>query len=173
VLGRDTLGQGECQADGAPLGRVPLASTRAHAGYTFGYNSPLPVARTHNVLTAVRLARERASDHEVVLIGRGAAAGWAAAARAGAGAAVDRLVLAPGAFRFGDVDRIDHPDFFPGAAKYGDLAALVALSAPHASRVLTDSPGEFGVATSAFEASGHPGALVLAPDTPEHLRVAH
>jgi hypothetical protein len=106
VLGLDTLGQGEFQADGAPLGRVPLASTRAHAGYTFGYNSPLPVARTHDVLTAVRLARERASDHEVVLIGRGAAAGWAAAARAVAGAAVDRLVLAPGAFRFGDVDRI-------------------------------------------------------------------
>jgi dienelactone hydrolase len=171
VLGLDTLGQGEFQPDGSPVQQVRLASTRAHAGYTFGYNAPLPVARTHDVLTAVRLARDRASDHDVVLVGRGAAAGWAAAARAVAGAAIDRLVLAPGAFRFAEVDRIDHPDFFPGAAKYGDLPSLVALSAPHATRVLTDRPGDFTLATAAFEAAGHPGALVIAPGTSEDLTV--
>jgi dienelactone hydrolase len=160
VIGIDVLGSGELRGEDPPE-RVRLASTRAHAGYTFGYNPPLPAARTHDALAAIRLARDRAADHDVLVVASGAAAGWAAAARALAGAAVDRLVLAPGPFRFAQVDRIDHPDFFPGAAKYGDLPALVALSAPHETWLVTSAPGEFAIAGDAFRAAGKPDALRL------------
>ena len=59
VLGIDVLGQGELQLPEVSFDPVRLASERAHAGFTFGYNLPLPAERVQDVLTAIRFARDR------------------------------------------------------------------------------------------------------------------
>jgi hypothetical protein len=156
VLGVDVLGQGELRTPEATFKRVRLASERAHAGFTFGYNLPLPAERTQDVLTALRFARERAGrSRRVLLIASGPAAAWAAGARAMAGSEVDRAALDLAGFRFAHVNRIDSPNFLPGAAKYGDVPALLALSAP-GELWLTESPE---TVVSAYRAAGASAAL--------------
>ena len=61
----------------------------------------------------------------------GQAAAWVAAARAQAGSAVDRAALDTRGFRFAKINALDDPNYLPGVLKYGDLPALVSLSAPH------------------------------------------
>ena len=131
LLAVDVLGQGELRTTDVDFDKVRLASERAHAGFTFGYNLPLPSERVQDVLTAIRFARSRAGkDGRVLLVGTGPAAAWAAGARALAIAEVDRAALDVDGYRFRAADRIDSPDFLPGAVKYGDVPALIALSAP-------------------------------------------
>ncbi len=127
VLAIDAFEQGDYRAGADPLTHVRLAHTRAHAGYTFGYNLPLPSERAQDVLAAVEAAHALAGAGEVVLVARGPAAGWAAGARWLAGERVTRAAYDAGGFTFGAVTRIDAPDFLPGAAKYGDLETLLAL----------------------------------------------
>ena len=142
VLGVDLFEQGEFRPDGTPFSHVRLASPREHAGYTFGYNHPLPAERVQDVLTAVRAARARVGpDGLVLLIGRGAASGLAAGARMLARSEIDRAVFDVAGFRFASANRIDDPAFLPGAAKYGDVPALVTLAAPLPTWVIdTDGP---------------------------------
>ena len=63
---------------------VRLASERAHAGFTFGYNLPLPAERVQDVLTAIRFARNRVgASGRVLLLGlgtRGRVGCWCAGA---------------------------------------------------------------------------------------------
>jgi hypothetical protein len=166
VLGVDVLGQGELRTRTATFDRVRLASERAHAGFTFGYNLPLPAQRVQDVLTAIRFARERvAANGRVLVVASGSAAAWAAGARALAASDIDRAVLELQGFRFARVDRIDAPDFLPGAAKYGDVPALLALSSPGAVWILekTDAArGSLGLVTSAYGAKGAAAQLTIA-----------
>ena len=90
VLAIDALQQGEYRAPGDPLTHVTLAHTRAHAGYTFGYNLPLPAERAQDVLAAIEAAHALAHEGDVVLVARGAAAGWGAGASWLAGSRVAR-----------------------------------------------------------------------------------
>ncbi|MGH7139116.1 MAG: acetylxylan esterase, partial [Pirellulales bacterium] len=55
---------------------------------------------------------------------------WVAAAAALAGAAVDRVAIDSADFRFTRLTAFDDAAFLPGIVKYGDLPALLALSAP-------------------------------------------
>jgi hypothetical protein len=129
VLAIDVFEQGDYRAQGDPLTHVRLAHTRPHAGYTFGYNLPVPSQRAQDVLTAIETAHGIEKDGPVVLVARGRAAAWAAGARWLAGERITRAALDAGTFRFDTVDRIDAPDFLPGAARYGDVDALLALGA--------------------------------------------
>jgi hypothetical protein len=129
VLAIDAFEQGEYRAQGDPLTHVRLAHTRPHAGYTFAYNLPVPSQRAQDVLAAVEAAHRIEKDGAIVLLARGHAAGWAAGTRWLAGERIARAALDAGTFRFDAVDRIDAPDFLPGAARYGDVDALLALGA--------------------------------------------
>ena len=165
VLGIDVLGQGELRTPEVTFDRVRLASERAHAGFTYGYNLPLPAERVQDVLTAIRFARDRVGPSgRVLLIGSGPAAAWAAGARALAGAEVNRAVLDLAGFRFAQVDRIDAPDFLPGAAKYGDVPALIALSAPGETWVTDHEAGRGSLTliTQSYGASGAAAKLTIA-----------
>ena len=171
VLAIDAFEQGEYRAPAEPLTHVRLAHTRPHAGYTFGYNLPLPSERAQDVLAAIETAHAIADGGDVVLLGRGAAASWAAGARWLAGSRIARAALDVGAFRFDDVDRIDAPDFLPGAAKYGDLDALLALGESDlwlAGRAMVPA-----IVTAARQARGHRAALAraaaLGPDASRWL----
>jgi hypothetical protein len=102
--------------------------------YYYGYNPGHFARRVHDLLSVIR----HVDGHpdwdvdELVLVGTEGAGHWAAAARALAGGAVGRLLVATGGFRFAEIESVWDADFLPGAAKYGDMTGLLALSAPHA-----------------------------------------
>jgi hypothetical protein len=103
---------------------------------TFGYNHTLFAQRTHDVLTVVTYLRKaqagsRPNPEHVAVAGWGDAGPIVAAARALAGAAIDRAAMDTKGFRFGKVLDYRDPMFLPGGAKYLDVPGLIALNAPH------------------------------------------
>ncbi len=104
---------------------------REFAGFTYGYNHPLFAQRVHDILTLVAFLR--GDDHgaqKVHVVGVGAAGVWAAAAKVVAGSAIDRTAIDTAGFRFASLTEFDDAQFLPGAVKYGDVPALLALCAP-------------------------------------------
>ena len=138
VLGADLLFQGEFLADGQPVKQTrKVASPREFAGYTFGYNHALFAQRAHDVLTLAKVARgagvgDPGNAASVAVAGFGGAGPIVAAARAVAGAAIDRAAIDTGGFRFGQLLDFRDPQFLPGGAKYLDLPGLLGMGAPQA-----------------------------------------
>ncbi len=149
VLGADLLFQGEFTAGGQPPSQArTVKNPREFAGFTFGYNPALLAQRTHDVLTLAAFLRHtnvagQPSPSSVALLAAGRMAPVAAAARALAGAAIDRAAIDTGGFRFGRLLDYRDPSFLPGGAKYLDVPGLLALGAPHALWVAGEgaSPG--------------------------------
>jgi dienelactone hydrolase len=137
VIAADLLHQGEFLADGKPLEQTTLVRSgrdawAAYAGYTFGYNRALLAQRVHDILAMISYAKHHPLKPERIhLAGFGKAGVLAAAAAVQAMEAIDRLAIDTGGFRFENLTEIDDPHFLPGAVKYGDLPALLALAAPH------------------------------------------
>lgn len=133
IVSADLFHQGEFLAGDQPLARQrSVKNTREAAAYTFAYNDTLFVQRVHDVLTLVSWIRN--DDHEpkrVNLLALNGAGPIAAAARSIAGSAIDKLALDTGGFRFADITDYRDPNFVPGAVKYGDIHALLALSSPN------------------------------------------
>jgi dienelactone hydrolase len=129
VLGADLLFQG---SDPVTQTRV-VKNPREFAGYTHGYNHSLFAQRVHDVLTLVSFLRHtRVGSHpspdSVCLAAFGPETGPVAlAARALAGAAIDRAAADSHGFRFGSVTSYRHPMFLPGGAKYLDLPGFITL----------------------------------------------
>jgi len=169
VLGVDLFGQGEFTEDGRPLSQQRLVrrdkeGRPGYAGYTFGYNAPLFSKRVHDVLSVISWVKhgkgsERAKA--IDLVGLGGAGHWVAAARAQAGDAIDRAVIDTAGFRFAKLTAIDNPDFLPGAVKYGDLPAMLALSAPHPLWLAGEGGETPRTVEAAYQAAGKRQNLVL------------
>jgi dienelactone hydrolase len=132
VMGVDLLYQGEFLADGQPMRQSRRVKNPREAGaYTFGYNYTLFAQRVQDVLTALEYASHDLSGGKAVdVVGLNGAAAWAAAAKAQAGSAIRCLAVDAGGFRFAGLTDLQDVNFLPGAAKYGDLTALLALGAP-------------------------------------------
>lgn len=132
VMSADLLLQGEFLADGQPIRQTPkVGNSREFAGYTYGYNHTVFASRVHDILTLVSFVKH--DDHgtkQIHLVGANGACPLAAAARAVAGDAIGKAAVQSDGFRFADLKSFRDPDFIPGAVKYGDLPALLALSAP-------------------------------------------
>ena len=133
VLGVDLLMQG-----GEPVKQTRVvANPREFAGYTHGYNHALFAQRTHDVLSIVNFLRNaKVGSHTnpktICLAAFGPQTGpIALAARALAGAAIDRAAADTGGFRFGKVLDYRDPMFLPAGAKYLDLPGMISLNAPH------------------------------------------
>ncbi|MFO0913489.1 MAG: acetylxylan esterase [Pirellulales bacterium] len=132
VLGVDLIGQG-AQADPRETADLaPLVDTpRQFAGYTFGYNFPRYVQRTHDVMTAVSLARRLAGPEvQVGVVGLGGAGRWAVTAQAADPGLARALAVDLNGFTVSRVADWSHPDFMPGAGKYGDMAGMLVAAAP-------------------------------------------
>ena len=133
VMGVDLFLQG-----GEPVRQTRVvANPREFAGYTFGYNHSLFAQRTHDVLSVVTLLRTAKNSPSpnpttVTIAGWGQTGPIVLAARALAGAAVNRAAVDTGGFRFGQLLDYRDPMFLPAGAKYLDIPGLVALNAPHA-----------------------------------------
>ena len=143
VIGVDLIYQG----DFLPAGTKRLEkarrvddpkNSRDAACFTYGYNSTVFAQRVQDVLSAVSVASGALPGEPVAsggeqpprrieLVGLDGGAAWAAATKAQVGKAVDRLAIDTAGFRFAKATSIDDPDFWPGAAKYGDLPGLLAL----------------------------------------------
>jgi dienelactone hydrolase len=160
---------GDARVAGYGDGRQPWQKA---AVYTFGYNRPLFAQRVHDVLTMIRLVQTDGHGAEKVhLVGLGAVAGpVAAAARAQAADAVEKAAIDTGGFRFASLDRFADPMFLPGAAKYGDLPALVALGAP--GRLWLAGENAAAEAKAAYAAAGRADALAVAEGAGDALSAA-
>jgi hypothetical protein len=142
VLAIDCLSQGEFLTDNTPITQArKVKNPREAAAYTYGYNPPLFAQRVHDTLTAIRyITRGLPTTTPANLVAFGAAGPIAAAARAIAGGAVDCAIIDSSGFQFADVSSITDPNFLPAAAKYGDVAGLLALSAPGRTFVISEGP---------------------------------
>lgn len=131
VAGVDLLYQGEFLVDGKPLASARrVKGDREFAGFTYGYNRTLFAQRVRDVLTVVSFAKHHdEKPNRIMLMGEKGAGHWVAAAAAQAGSAVQKTAVDTGGFRFASLKSFDDTDFLPGAVKYGDLPALLALSA--------------------------------------------
>ncbi|MBP86008.1 MAG: acetylxylan esterase [Planctomycetaceae bacterium] len=133
VVAADLFEQGEFLPGDQPLEQQRVVKNpRTAAAYTFAYNDALFVRRVHDILTLISFIRN--DDHapkRLHLIGVNGAGPIAAAARAIAGKQIDKAAIDTEGFRFADLKSYRHPNFVPGAVKYGDVPALLALSAPH------------------------------------------
>ncbi|KPK38052.1 MAG: hypothetical protein AMJ65_13390 [Phycisphaerae bacterium SG8_4] len=156
VLGADLLYQGEFLADGKPLAEGRASTNpRAYAGFTFGYNHPLFAQRVHDILTLISFAgSDQYGVGGVHLIGVNGAGPWVAAARAMAGAAVDSAAIDTGGFRFANLESYRDVNFLPGAVKYGDLPALLALSGPQRLWICGETAQSTGIVRAAYSAAG-------------------
>ncbi|MHC4880357.1 MAG: alpha/beta hydrolase family protein [Planctomycetota bacterium] len=133
VVSADLFQQGEFLPDGTTVSQQRVVSNpREAAAYSFCYNDTLFAQRVHDVLTVVAWIKgDEHAPKRINLMGTNGAAPIAAATRVVAGSAINRLAVDTQRFRFANLTSYRAPDFLPGAVKYGDLPALLALSAPH------------------------------------------
>jgi dienelactone hydrolase len=156
VLSADLLYQGEFLTDGKPLTQARASTNpRTYAGFTFGYNHPLFAQRVHDVLTLISFTRnDRYGTKRIHLVGVNGAGPWVAAARAVTDNEVDSAAIDTGGFRFAKLDSYRDVNFLPGAVKYGDLPALLALSAPERLWICGETDESLGIVTAAYASSG-------------------
>ncbi len=165
VLGADLLFQGEFLKDGQPVKQTRVVKEpREFAGYTFGYNHALFAQRAHDILTLVKFLRgagaAAAATSSVAVAGFGGTGPIVAAARAVAGAAIDRAAVDTGGFRFGRLLDYRDPQFLPGGAKYLDVPGLLALGAPQA-LWLAGEGTEPALVTGLYRAAGKTKQLAV------------
>ncbi|TWU57067.1 Acetyl xylan esterase (AXE1) [Rubripirellula tenax] len=131
VLLPDLFEQGEFRDDGVPLDRQRrVDDARAYSAFTLGYNPTLVAHRSSDLLAIIKYAKQVGAD-QVVMIATGGSASYAALAAAIAGNVVDHAIIDTQGFRFAAIDDWQDANFVPGAVKYGDMPAILALRAPH------------------------------------------
>lgn len=166
----DLLLTGGFTADGQPVNESPRVNNpREFAGYTLGYNHPLFAQRVHDILTLLSstVFHER-QPQKVHLVGLNGAAAHAIAAAAIAPKQLASLAVDSQKFRFASITEIRHPNLLPGAVKYGDLPALLALCAPLPTAVAAETESSIPLALAAFQAAS--STLRLLPDSsPENI----
>lgn len=154
----DMLYTGEFTENGQPLAEARTVNNpREFAGFTLGYNHPLFSQRTHDVLTLLSFAKNHPLQPKAIhLVGVHGAAPMAMAACAVAPGAVLSLAVDTQGYRFGSITQIRDVNLLPGAVKYGDLPALLALCAPAKLAVAGESADSLMVTIAAYKAAGTP-----------------
>ncbi len=166
VIGVDLLYQGEFLAGGQlPKRQRWLPNEEGYAGWTYCYNLPVFARRVHDILAVIELAK---SD-EIDVIGLEGVGHLAAAAVALARGAVRRAAIDTDGFRFSSLNDVYDIDFMPGAAKYGDLPSLLALTAPTRLWLAGEGPKAPSVVEAAFAATGKTENLMICSDKFEDL----
>ena len=162
VAGCDLLYQDEFLTEGESLRETrTVANEREYAGYTLGYNHSLFAQRVHDIFTLIAyLQQDVACD--IHLVGTHGAGPWVAAARALASDQVELAATDTQGFRFADLSSFKDVNFLPGAVKYGDLPALLALNAPNALWIAGESEQALDLVKSAYAATDKPDRLHIA-----------
>ena len=163
VVGVDLLYQGEFLADGKAIDKTRrVENPREAAAYSFGYNHTLCAQRVQDVLSVITYVRSHElTPKEVYLVGLRGAGHWAAAARAQARGAVDKVAIDTAGFRFGAVNDIHSPDFLPGGAKYDDLDGMLAVASPDPLWLAGEGASLPAATDAAYQAAGAKAAAVV------------
>ena len=153
--------QGEFLREGEVFDRARTLDTpRPLPAYTYGYNPPVLGQRTADLLTLLSVVRRWGeSNAKTHLLASEDSAPWALAARALAASEVSTALIDTAHFRFADLASWRDVDFLPGAVKYGDLPALIALNAPQPLCLAGEKGIVPEVAVAAYAAQGA-GSLV-------------
>ena len=123
------------QGGDRPLKRAPLVADNSLA-YTYGYNPTVFAKRVQYLLTMLsELANTKPTEAKITLYGLKGGAPYTAVARALLGDTVDKLIVDTEGFRFANITALDDVDMLPGIVKYGDLPAILALSAPEKTEI--------------------------------------
>jgi len=157
VAGVDLLYQGESLPEGEALDQQPMVGKARgdYAGYTFGYNYPLFAKRVHDLLSVVTMIRnDEHAPQRIDLVGLNETGPLVAAARALLGELIGRAVVDTEGFRFETLQSTSDVRFLPGAVKYGDLPALIALAAPHPTLLFGEGDELPELIGAAYAASG-------------------
>ena len=111
------------------------------AGYHYGYNPSLLAERVSDALAMVAMIRgnEKHRTDRIIVAGTDGAGIIAAATTALSGTAVSKLVANTEGVRFAKLDNVWDVNFIPGAAKYGDVDALLKLCSGAQVTVLGES----------------------------------
>lgn len=161
----DLLYTGAFTENGEPIAeaRTVKGNNREFAGYTLGYNHPLFSQRVHDVLTLLSFARNHQEmPKEIHLVGLHGAGPVVAAACAMARDAVSGCVVDTEGYRFASITNIRDVNLLPGAVKYGDVPALLALCAPVPLAVFGEHPSAGNTfTTAAYLSDGTPNNLKL------------
>jgi hypothetical protein len=153
VLLPDLYHQGELLVKGIAVNEQPLIDDdRPYSAFTFCYNRTAIVRRTTDLLAVISHALAK-KPNEVSLLGTGSAALWVAPASLHTGSLVKRIAIADGSARFADAASYRDVKFVPGAVKYGDLPALLALRAPDQLAVMSDQPAP-EIVSKAYRSAG-------------------
>ena len=155
VVSADLFQQGEFLLDAQPIKEQRVVKNpREFAGYTFGYNHTLFARRVHDLLTLVSWIRnDEHAPKQVNMIGINSAGPLAAAARAIAGKSIDYAAADVKDFSFANLKSYKDPNFLPGAVKYGDIAGILALSAPNELWISGEKTPK--LVRKAYAAAGH------------------
>lgn len=146
----DLFGQGELEVEGATEDQQRLVNDdREYSAFTFGYNRTLVAERVADLLSVVASSLGTDERH-VTLVGGQRTAPWVLPTAMIAGHRLTRVAVDTAGFRFADVPHFSHPDFVPGAVKYGDLPALMALRAPYSLRIVGEQGRQPEVAAAAY-----------------------
>ena len=126
-----------------------------YSGYHYGYNPSLFAERVRDALTLIAEIRDNSkpSARRLLVAGLEGAGVIAAAATALATDEVDQLVCDTGGFRFARLDNAWDVNFLPGAVKYGDVPAMLALCAPVKTTIIGETRGSAAGVASAFAVS--------------------
>jgi hypothetical protein len=138
-----------------PVAQMPIvANPREFAGYTLGYNHPLFAQRVHDVLTCVSNAKfHEENPAKIHVVGVNGAGVIVATAWALAGNAVSSISVDTAGYRFASITEIRDVNLLPGAVKYGDVPAILALCAPTKLTVAGETAESIAVAVSAYKAN--------------------
>jgi hypothetical protein len=99
-------------------------------GSTYGYNRPLLAERVRDIVSVLRVLRDR--KYEVTLVGTGEAGAWTLLARGPLpeDAGVKGTIVDLNGFGFSRIESLLDVNLLPGALKYGGLGGLAGLAAP-------------------------------------------
>ena len=152
VVCADLFGQGELTADGQANRQRLVDDDREYAAFTFGYNRTLVAERVADLAAVIAAFSGDDGAAVVALVGEPGTAAWAIPAAAFAGHRLTRVSVDTAGFRFADVRHYSDPHFVPGAVKYGDLPALMAMRAPYSMRVVGEGGETPGLVRAAYDA---------------------
>jgi Abhydrolase family len=158
IASADLLHTGDYSPNGQPIERAPIVQNpREFAGYTLGYNHPLLAQRTHDVMTLLSfVAHHQLAPTKLHIAGVNGAAFECLAATALNRDLVSSLAVDTRGYRFGSITDIRDVNLLPGAVKYGDLPAFLALCAPVPLAVVGETTGSLGVARKAYQVEQRP-----------------
>lgn len=166
VASPDLYLSGAFTDDHEPVSQMPVVKNpREFAGFTLGYNHPLFAQRVHDVLTCLSSAKyHEQNPAKVHIVGVNGAGVIAAAAGAVAGNAVSSIAVDTGGFRFESITDIRDVNLLPGAVKFGDVPAILALCAPTKIAVTGETADSIGLMKSAYAANAAKAELLPKSD---------